>query len=166
MRKAILGVLLVALSIVPIGIAQSTDEQGIDRLFQDLKLALINRSAPEALLSPSMAPSRRQEEAQKALRPYVTLQFRYNLADLHQTNAMQAKLPLIMEWETARQTGTITGSAELEKINDRWYFRNFDFMAFPWAITVIGCSFGIAFAVVVLYLYRRSIRHRRQLLPA
>jgi hypothetical protein len=130
MRKAIFGVLLVALSVVPISIAQSTDEQGIDRLFQDLKQTLINRSAPEDLLSPSLTASQRQEEAQKALRPYVKLQFRYNLADLQRTNATQAKLPLIMEWETARQTGTIKVSAELEKIDDRWYFRNFDFMAF------------------------------------
>jgi hypothetical protein len=166
MRKAIFGVLLVMLWIAPIGIAQSTDEQGIDQLFQDLKQTLINRSAPEGLLSPSLPASQRQEEARKALRPYVKLQFRYNLADLQRTDATQAKLPLIMEWETARQTGTITGSAELEKIDDRWYFRNFDFMAFPWAIIVIGCSFGIAFAIVVLYLYKRSIKHRRQPLPA
>jgi hypothetical protein len=166
MRKAILGVLLVMLCYAPFSVAQNTDELDIDRLFQDLRQTLIRRSTPEDLLSPSLTASQRQKEAQKAVRPYVTLQFKYNIADLQRTNTNEAKLPLIMEWETARESGRLTDSAELEKVGDRWYFRDFDFMAFPWVIVLGACSIGVAFAIVVLYLYRRSSKRQRQPVPA
>jgi hypothetical protein len=161
MRRVTLLVLLVILAIAPISIAQNTDEQDIDRLFLDLKQTLIKRSAPEGLLSPSLPISQRQQEAQKAVRPYVSIQFRYNVADLQRTSEKRAKLPLIMEWETARSTSRLTGTAQLEKVDDRWYFTNFDFMTFPWVIVVVMCSFGVAFAAVVQYLYWRSKKRRR-----
>jgi hypothetical protein len=84
------------------------------------------------------------------VRPYVSIQFRYNLADLQPTSSNRAKLPLIKEWETARETGRLTGTAQLEKVGNRWYFADFDFMTFPWVLIVVMCLFGVAFAVVVL----------------
>ena len=126
---------------------------------------LIKRTVPEALLSPAFIASRRQEEAEKAMRPYVSVVFKYNLADLERTSPTTAKLPLIVEWETARETGRISDTALLERVDDRWYFKNFGFMTFPWLLIAVMCSFGVAFAVVVLYFYWRT-KKRRQAVPA
>jgi hypothetical protein len=99
------------------------------------------------------------------VRPYVSIQFRYNLADLQPTSSNRAKLPLIMEWETARETGRLTGTAQLEKVGNRWYFADFDFMTFPWVLIVVMCLFGVAFAVVVLYFHWRP-QKQLQSVPA
>jgi len=165
MRRYKSLVLLVIVAITPISIAQNADEQDIDRLFSDLKQTLIKRSAPEVLLSPSLTMAQRQKEAQKTLRPYLSIEFRYNLADLQHTSSKQAKLPLIVEWETARATGRLTATAQLEKVDNRWYFMDFDFMTFPWVLVAIMCSLGFAFAVVVLYFYWRP-KKQRQTVPA
>lgn len=165
MRRFKLWVLLLIVAISPTSLAQNADEQDIDRLFLDLKQTLIQRSAPEGLLWPSLTKEQRQKEAQKAVRPYVSIQIRYNLADLQRTSSNQAKIPLIIEYETARQTGRLTGTAELEKVDNRWYFVDFDFMAFPWVLIVVMCSFGVAFAVVVLYFYWRP-KKQRHAVPA
>src|SRR5678815_642120 len=137
MRK-IPTILLVLLSaFVLTCMSQNPDEQDIDRLFADLKASLIKRTIPEALLSPTFIASGRQEEAEKAMRPYVSVAFKYNLADLQRTSPSTAKLPLIIEWETARATGRISNTALLERIDNRWYFKNFDFMTFPWLLIAV-----------------------------
>jgi len=115
-HKAILGLLLLVFCLAPIGNAQNTDEQDIDRLFQDLKQMLLKRSAPEGLLSPSLTASRRQEEARKVLAPYITLQFKYKLADMQHTDLNEAKLPLTIEWETEGESRRLTDSAQLEPL--------------------------------------------------
>jgi hypothetical protein len=159
--RTIPTILLLLLStLVSNCISQNTDEQDIDRLFADLKAMLINRTLPEPLLSPTLAASRRQAEAEKAMRPYVSIAFRYNLADLQRTSPNTAKLPLIIEWETARETGRISETAFLEKVGNQWYFKNFNFMNFPWLLIGVMSSFGVAFAVVVLYFYRRSKKQK------
>ena len=156
MLRIPLGAALLMFTISTICNAQNADQQDIDRLFADLRQTLIKRTAPDALLSPAVPAVRRQEEAQKALRPYVTLEFRYNLADLKQTGPNVAKLPMIVEWETANGSSTITASAQLEKVDNRWYFTNFDFMSFPWVVVIVlACLVAVAFASVVLYLYWR-----------
>jgi hypothetical protein len=165
-RREGLVVLLMLFGFVRISGAQSTDERDVDRLFEEFKQALMRRTSPGGLLSPSLEASQRERETQKASRPYVSLQFKYNLAALQRTSASGAKLPLMMEWETAHETGRLTASARLEKVADRWYFSDFDFRAFPWAIIMIGCFIGVAFAVLVLYFYWRSRKRRRQTLSA
>ena len=132
MRK-IPTILLVLLSaFVLTCMSQNPDEKDIDRLFEDLKASLIKRTVPEALLSlPTFIASERQEEAEKAMRPYVSVAFKYNLADLQRTSPSTAKLPLIIEWETARATGRVSNTALLERIDNRWYFKNFDFIISP-----------------------------------
>jgi hypothetical protein len=162
MHKVIFGLFLLMFWQVPLATAQSTDEADIDRLFQDLKQTLIKRSVPNDLLSPSLTASQREKEVQKAIRPYVTLQFKFNVADMGRVNSNEAKLPLIVEYETAREVGRLTGSAELERVDGRWYFRDFDFMTFPWALVIGMCSIGVAFAAVVLFLSKRSKKRQRQ----
>jgi hypothetical protein len=163
MLKILLCAALLMFTISTICNAQNADQQDIDRLFADLRQTLIKRTAPDAFLSPTLPAVRRQEEAQKALRPYVTLEFRYNLADLKQSGPNVAKLPLIMEWETANGSGKISASAQLEKVDNRWYFTNFDFMSFPWMfVVVVACSVAVAFASVVLYLYWRLYKRLKK----
>jgi hypothetical protein len=166
MRKVIVSVLLAVLALVSRGIAQNSDEQDIDRLFQSLKQTLIHRSTPESLLSPLLTASKRQEEAKRALRPYLTVQFKYNVADMDREGPNEAKLPLIMEWEAASSSGRIESSAHLIKVGDHWYFRDFDFMAFPWVLVVVMCSFSVALVGLVLYLYFRSKRLRQRVVAA
>lgn len=156
MHKTMLCVVLFVFGIAGVGVAQSTDERDIDRLFQDLRQTLIKRSAPDSLLVPTDTFSQRIEEAQKAMRPYVGLQFKYNLADLQRKTQNTATLPLIIQWETARSSGRLESTAHLEEVDGRWYFRDFEFMQFPWAIVIGGCSLGLVFTVVALYFYRRS----------
>jgi hypothetical protein len=164
MQKIPTVLLILLFAFVPTCISQKTNEQDIDRLFADLKAMLIKRTIPEALLSPAFIASRRQEEAEKAMRPYVSVAFKYNLADLQRTSQGTAKLPLIIEWETARETGRISDTALLEKVDGRWYFKNFDFMTFPWLLVAVMCSFGVAFSVLVLHFYWRT-KKRRQVVP-
>jgi hypothetical protein len=165
MRKIPTILLILLSAFVSTCMSQNPDEQDIDRLFSDLKTMLIKRTVPEALISPSFTGSRRQAEAEKAMRPYVSVAFKYNLADLQRMGPSTAKLPLIIEWETARETGRISDTAQLEKVDNRWYFKDFDFMTFPWLFIAVGCSFGVAFAVVVLYFYWRN-KKRHQVVPA
>lgn len=162
----VLSVMLTLFALTADMVGQNTDEQDIDRLFRDLKQTLINRSTAERLLSPSLTASKRQEEAQKALRPYLTVEIKYNVADIDRTGQNEAKLPLIMEWETARASGRIQDSAHLIKVGDRWYFRDFDFMTFPWALVVVICSFSVALVGLVFNLYFRSKRMGRRIQPA
>ena len=156
MQKTLIGALVVLILLVSKCVPQNSDEQDIDRLFADLKQTLVKRATPDALLSPTLSAAQRQDEVKKATRPYVTIDFKYNLADLQRTSPTRAKLPLIMEWETARQTGRIQDTAQLEKVDGRWYFSDFDFMAFPWVLVVVGCSLAVGFASLVICFYRRN----------
>ncbi len=161
--------LVLVLALSSISVTQSTDEQDIDRLFQDLKQELVKRSSPHALLAPSLTAQQRHKESEKIVRPYLNIKFKYNVADLQRTSSNEAELPLIVEWETVHESGSMTDSAHLVKVDGRWYFRDFDFMTVSWTlitIIVVMCASGVAFAVFVLYLYYRSRKGRRQQVSA
>lgn len=169
MRRAIFGVLLMVLGLTSISFAQTTDEQDIDRLFQDFKQALLKRSSPDALLAPSLTAPQRRKEAEKALRPYIDIKFKYNVGDLQRTSSNEAELPLIIEWETVHESGSMTDSAHLIRVEGRWYFKDFDFMVFSWTlitIIVLMCAGGVAFATFVVYLYYRLRKGQRQQVSA
>jgi hypothetical protein len=169
MQRAIVGVLGLVLALSSISFAQSTDQQDIDRLFQDLKQLLVKRSPPDALLAPSLTAQKRHKESEKTVRPYLNIEFKYNVADLQRNGSNEAELPLIVEWETKHGSGSLTDSADLVRVDGRWYFKDFDFMAFSWTlitIIVVMCASGVAFAVFVLYLYYRYRKGRRQLVSA
>jgi hypothetical protein len=163
MHKIIRSIVLAVLVLTSGGVAQNAGEQEIDKLFQELKLTLVNRSRPENLLSPLRSESKRQKGAQKALRPYLTVQFKSNVADLERTGPNDAQLPLTVEWETARASGGFQDSAHLVKVGDRWYLRDFDFMTFPWVLLWVVCSFSVALVGIVLYF--RAGRVRRRIVP-
>jgi len=169
MQRAIFGALGLVLALTSMSFTQTTDEQDIDRLFQDLKQVLVKRSSPDALLAPSLTPQQRHKESEKTARPYLNIKFKYNVADLQRTSSNEAELPLIVEWETVHGSGSMTGSAHLARVDGRWYFRDFDFMTFSWTmitIIVVMCATGVAFAAFVLYLYFRLRKGRRQQVPA
>lgn len=161
MRYSVLLFALLLFAPAPQALCQDKDRTDIDQLFHALKLALIQRSSPERFLSPSLPASRRGREAEKAVRPYVTLEFKYNLADLRSEGSDRAALPLIVEWETAKASGRMTDTAELEKVDGQWFFRNYGFLSFPWGMVVGGCLIGVAFATTVLYFFVRSRRRTR-----
>ena len=169
MQRTIFGVLALVLGLTSISFAQTADEQDIDRLFQDLKQAVVKRSSPDALLAPSLTAQQRHKESEKIVRPYLNITFKYNVADLQRTSSNEAELPLIVEWETVHESGSATDSAHLVRVEGRWYFRDFDFMTFSWTlitIMVVMCAGGVAFAVFVLSFYSRLRKGRRQQVSA
>jgi hypothetical protein len=169
MRRIILGALGLVLAVTSISFSQTTNEQDIDRLFRDFKQSLIKRSLLDALLAPSLTAEQRQKEIEKAVRPYLNIEFKYNVGDLQRTSASDAELPLIVEWESVHASGSMTGSADLVNVDGRWYFRDFDFMTMSWTlitITVVMCTVGVAFAAFVLYLYYRLRKRQPQQVPA
>jgi hypothetical protein len=105
-QRFIFGVLGLVLALTSIGFTQTTDEQDIDRLFQDLKQALVKRSSPDALLAPSLAAQQRYKEIEKTVRPYLNVTFKYKVGDLRRTSSNEAELPLIVEWETVHESGS------------------------------------------------------------
>lgn len=169
MQRAIFGVLGLVLALTSISFTQTTDEQDIDRLFQDLKQVLVKRSSPDALLAPSLTAQQRHEESEKTVRPYLNIKFKYNVADLQRRSSNEAELPLIVEWETVHESGSMTDSAHLVRVDGRWYFRDFDFMTFSWTlitVIVVMCASGVAFVAFALYLYYRFRKGRRQQVSA
>jgi hypothetical protein len=158
MRRSSFGVLLLVVLLTSISIAETTDEEDINRLFQDLKQTLVKRSSPDALRAPSLTPPQRHKAVEKALGPCLNIEFKYNVGDLRRTGSNEAELPLIVQWETVHATHSSTDSADLIKVDGRWYFKDFDFMTISWPMIlfiVVMCSCGMAFAVFVLYLYYR-----------
>ena len=169
MQRRTFGVLGFVLALASISFAQTNDKQDIDRLFQDLKKALVTRSAPDSLLAPSLTEQQRHKEIQKTTRPYLDIKFRYNVGDLQSTSSNEAELPLIVEWETVHESGSMTDSAHLVRVDGRWYFRDFDFITMSWTlitVIVVMCAGGVAFAAFVLYWYYRIRRGRRQQVAA
>jgi hypothetical protein len=81
----------------------------------------------------------------------------------------EAELPVIVEWETVHESGSITDSADLIKVDGRWYFRNFDFMTISWPMIidlVVMCACRVAYAFFVLYWYYRLRKRRWQQVSA
>jgi hypothetical protein len=169
MQRSSFGVLGLVLALTSIGFTQTTDEKDIDRLFQDFKQALVKRSSPDALLTPSLTVQQRHKEIEKTVRPYLNVNFKYNVGDLRRTSFNEAELPLIVEWETVHGSGSMTDSADLVRVDGRWYFSNFDFMTISWTlitIIVVMCTGAVAFAAFVLYLYYHIRKRGRQQVAA
>ncbi len=137
----------------------------IDDRIEQLRQTLLTRRSPAFLLVPSLDEQNRSEQSSRVMRPYVSLQFNYNLADLRWKGEGAAELPVRVHWETARVDGSLSGTMKLARIGDDWYFRSFDFLLFPWGEVTAAALLAVAFTVGVFLIYRR-LRNRKRVTSA
>jgi hypothetical protein len=107
------------------------------------------------MLVPALDEQSRTDQSRKVMRPYVSLQFEYNLADLQWKGEDSIELPARVRWETPRVEGSLTGTIKMVRVAGDWYFRSFDFLLFPWGEVILGGLAAIAFTVGVFWLVRR-----------
>jgi hypothetical protein len=133
------------------------DEQAkrINDRVQHLRQVLLAREAPDFMLVPSIDSQTRANQGKKVMRPYVWLQFEYSMADLRWKGDNAAELPLRVEWKTAKVDSSISGTAQLVRVGDEWYFRSFDFLLFPWREIILASLLAVAFTSALFALYRR-----------
>lgn len=101
------------------------------------------------LLSPDVAPSARQAQLKRAQRSYIDLEISdYRNVELQ--GADSADLTADVYWRTVHSDFRQTATLHFKRVNDKWYFADFDFMTFNWAYALIGAAIGIAWAALVL----------------
>jgi hypothetical protein len=122
---------------------------------EQLRETLLARKSPSFLLPPSMSEQIRAQQSSSVMRPYVVLQFEYNLADVRWKGDDAAELPLRVNWKTAKVEGSLSGTAQFVRVGDEWYFGSFDFLLFPWREVVLASLLAVAFTVAIFVLFRR-----------
>lgn len=132
----------------------------INNRIQELRETLLSRKSPESLLLPSLDTQSRTEESHRVMRAYVSLQFSYNLADIRSEGENLAEIPVRIHWETPQVQGYLTGTMKLTRVGDKWYFRSFDFLLFPWNKVIAASLVAVAFTVGIFLVYRRLRRRK------
>jgi len=57
--------------------------------------------------------------------------------------------------------GSISATERLEKVDEHWYFSEYDFTVFPWLIIFVAFSVCIRASVVLYFYLRRQKREQR-----
>jgi len=145
--------------------AAPEQQEKINSRIQQLRQVLLTRGSPDSMLVPSVDEQSRVDQSRSVMRPYISLQFEYSMADLRWKGEDVAELPVRVRWETAKVDGSLSGTMNLVRVGGEWYFRSFDFLQFPWAEVILAALVAVAFTVGMFWLARK-LKNRRKAAPA
>ena len=134
---------------------RGTDQQEIDDLVRSFSSTMAQAGDPSPFLSPNHGGQPRSREIDIARKHYTA----FNLTgfsvdrDLTFQDAEHASLKVWLSWQTPHLSTEKEATIHFEKVAGAWYFNDFDFLRFNWALTILMSLSGVFYAATVLSFY-------------
>ncbi|WP_148214977.1 MULTISPECIES: hypothetical protein [Acidobacterium] len=154
------GVLTMATSLFPPTARAQTGADQVRTLIAGLS---DHAEAPARMLDPSLPATERKSNLHRLSTP------NYDLSLIPKGKVVihgdTASVPVRVHFNDHEgNTLDTTATAHFVRRGDTWYFANFDFLKWPGflvAVLAVGILLGIAYAAIVLMLWRKLSRGRR-----
>jgi len=116
----------------------------------------------------TLSPNTQSRDAQLGLfqERFTTFSITYHINELSLHGETHANLPATIEWTRAGSSLQRHTSLRFEKVNGAWYFTDFDFVKFPYALFISIAAVGFLVAMMILalrYKLRRKAKATRSI---
>jgi hypothetical protein len=141
------GVLLVLLAALSFAQGPSEQIEGVITTF----LGTVQQGKIPAQ---TLSPNTQSRDVQLGLfrERFTTFSITYHINELSLHGETHANLPATIEWTRAGSSLQRHTSLQFEKVNDAWYFTDFDFVKFPYALFISIAAAGFLLAMMILAL--------------
>jgi len=112
----------------------------------------------------ALDPSLGEQQRKQALTYFSTFEYELNLQPVGEVvldGPDSAKVPVNVRFITKNREIEAKSSASFVRRSGRWYLANYDFLSFPpvlIVVTIVSSVVGIAYAPVVVLLWRKLVR--------